>query len=227
MVGFGDLRVAESWAETFGQGKSVALTFDDGPEPEPALKAILQTLAEHKPPIHAEFYVLGNAVKAKPHLLSLIQSGKHKIQNHTWDHKSLPGLKEDKILDEVKQTQDIIAKTANVRPTKVRPPYGAGGFPGHIDPKLQYVATSLNLKIQNWDIDTYDWAEKTGLQNDPILREKGQPKRLEFIKRQFKNTKKSSPLIVLMHVRAETARDLPSFVAQLETWGFDFAEPSD
>jgi peptidoglycan-N-acetylglucosamine deacetylase len=229
MVGFGNLKVAEERSERFGQGKSVALTFDDGPEPESALQAILAALAAHTPPIRAEFYVIGEKVKAKPRLLSLILGGNHKIQNHTWDHPNItPSFDEEKIFNEVEDTQVLIKKITGMSSTKVRPPFGTGGFPGHINPKLRSVGDRLHLKIENWDIDTCDWAATKGLGNDPILREKGKPKRHEFIKRQFKEAKGDpSRLIILMHVRPETARDLPAFIAQLEAWGFDFAVPTD
>jgi len=229
MAGFGDLRVAEWRSERFGQGKSVVLTFDDGPEPESALRAILAALAAHSPPIQAEFYVIGKKVKAAPGLLSLVLGGNHKIQNHTWDHpKHITKLDEKTILEEIEETQNLIKKIASVSPTKVRPPYGEGGFPGHINPKLHSVAHRLHLRIENWDIDTCDWAATEGLGNVPILREPGKPLRHEFIKRQFKETKRHpSRLIILMHVRLETARDLPSFIAQLEAWGFGFAVPTN
>ena len=233
MVGFGDLRVAEERSERFGQGKSVALTFDDGPEPESALRSILAVLAAHTPPILAEFYVIGKKVKAKPGLLLVILGGNHKIQNHTWDHpKHIASLDEETILKEVEDAQNLITKIAVVPPTKVRPPYGEGGFPGHINPKLRSVAHKLHLRIEDWDIDTCDWAEPKGLGDVPIVTKlkwlEGKPSRHALIKRQFKEAKGDpSRLIVLMHVRSETARDLPAFIAQLEAWGFDFAFPTN
>src|SRR5215510_15264806 len=125
MAGFGDVRLAEWQSEQFGQGKSVALTFDDGPEPESALRTILTALGAHSPPIRAEFYVIGKTVKAKPGLISLILSGGHKIQNHTWDHpKHITSLDEKTIFNEVEETQVLIEKLTGLAPTKVRPPYG-------------------------------------------------------------------------------------------------------
>ncbi len=234
MVGFGDLRVAEERSERFGEEKSVALTFDDGPEPESALRSILAVLAAHTPPILAEFYVIGKKVKAKPGLLLVILGGNHKIQNHTWDHPMhITSLDEKTILKEVEDAQDLITKVAGVAPTKVRPPYGDGGFPGHINPKLLSVANKLHLRIEDWDVDTCDWADPKGLEDVPIVTDikwlKGsKPLRHALIKRQFKDAKGDpSRLTVLMHVRPETARDLPAFITQLEAWGFDFAVPKN
>ncbi len=44
-----------------GSGKSLILSFDDGPAPVKALTKILQTLRQNS--IKAEFYVLGSEVK--------------------------------------------------------------------------------------------------------------------------------------------------------------------
>lgn len=48
----------------FGQGKSVVLSFDDGPAPVDALQTILNTLKLNR--IVAEFYVLGEEVRRHP-----------------------------------------------------------------------------------------------------------------------------------------------------------------
>src|SRR5262245_47261670 len=109
VMGFGDLRVAEEEAEQFGKGKSVILTFDDGPEPEQALRSILETLKANS--IQAEFYMIGKEVQAKPNLLSLVRAGNRTIQNHTWDHpEKITSLSEDKILGEVEQAQNVITE---------------------------------------------------------------------------------------------------------------------
>ena len=47
-----------------GDGKSVVLSFDDGPAPVDALEDILRTLQENE--IRAEFFVLGSEVEQYP-----------------------------------------------------------------------------------------------------------------------------------------------------------------
>jgi hypothetical protein len=82
-----------------GDGKSVVLSFDDGPAPVDALESILQTLREHE--IRAEFYVLGNEVEQYPDAARLIVRQGHAIQNHSWSHldlaKAPKGLGPEKI----------------------------------------------------------------------------------------------------------------------------------
>jgi peptidoglycan/xylan/chitin deacetylase (PgdA/CDA1 family) len=116
---------------------------------------------------------------------------------------------------ELEQTQDIIRETTGVTPTKIRPPYGAGGFRGNLDPELVEVAEELSLAIVTWDIDTEDWKAPQGLG----------PEKISNIESQFTQQPRRELFNVLMHVQAGTARDLPSFIAQLREWGFVIAEP--
>lgn len=204
-----------------GQGRSLLLTFDDGPTgdaptPETPLIDILNTLQKNS--IKAEFYVRGDKVKSYPNAAKMIVDRGHRIQNHSWSHPNLAKAQEKDVMSELKDTQDIIKEKTGVTPTKIRPPYGAGGWPKKYDPELAKVAQKLKLAIQNWDIDTNDWAQPAGIKG----------KKLEEIEEQFwwPSNKGKTSLIVLMHVKSETARDLPDFISQLKKWGFTFAQPN-
>ena len=70
-----------------GDGKTVILSFDDGPAPVTALDSILATLDENE--IRAEFYVLGNEVRRYPDAARKIVRLGHHIQNHSWSHIDL------------------------------------------------------------------------------------------------------------------------------------------
>ncbi|HEY3256713.1 MAG TPA: polysaccharide deacetylase family protein [Polyangiaceae bacterium] len=196
----------------FGQGRSLLLTFDDGPEPGGALESILSTLAQHG--ISSEFYVIGMEVKNSPEKAKSIVTRGHKIQNHSWSHINLATAPEAEVRSQVEKTQAAIKDATGITATKVRPPYGAGGWPKKYDPELAHVAAALSLKIENWDIDTEDWKAPQGI---------GEPK-IENVHRQLLASKLSR-LIVLMHVQPGTARDLPHFIAKLKGWGFAFARP--
>jgi peptidoglycan/xylan/chitin deacetylase (PgdA/CDA1 family) len=196
-----------------GDGKSVVLSFDDGPAPVAALESILRTLQENE--IKAEFYVLGDEVRRYPGAASMMVAQGHDIQNHSWSHADLSRETERNVRWELEQTQDIIRETTGVTPTKIRPPYGAGGFRGHLDPELAEVAEELSLTIVTWDIDTEDWKAPQGLG----------PEKISNIESQFTQQPRRDLFNVLMHVQAGTARDLPSFISQLREWGFVIAEP--
>jgi peptidoglycan/xylan/chitin deacetylase (PgdA/CDA1 family) len=196
-----------------GDAKSVVLTFDDGPAPVSALESILQTLEENR--IAAEFYVLGGEVKQYPEAARTIVRQGHQIQNHSWSHPDLAKEPEQDVRRELEQTQNIIKTVTGVTPSKIRPPYGAGGFRGHLDPELVKVAGELSLTIVTWDIDTEDWKAPKGLG----------PEKVRNIEDQFTQQHRKTLFNVLMHVQPATARDLPSFISKLEDWGFDIVEP--
>ncbi len=131
------------------------LTFDDGPAPIGALKDILKTLRHED--IKAEFFVIGSEVEENPQKTKMIVREGHDIQNHSWSHVNLATASEEQVRLELSQTQDAIADVTGVTATKVRPPFGAGGFEGNIDPELAAVAAELDLDIVTWDIDSRDW----------------------------------------------------------------------
>lgn len=196
-----------------GDGKSVILSFDDGPAPVSALESILQTLKANE--IKAEFYVLGSEVKQYPDAARMIVREGHDIQNHSWSHPDLARAIEQNVRSELEDTQNIIADITGATPTKIRPPYGAGGFRGNLDPELVEVARELSLTIVTWDIDTEDWKAPKGLGSEKIRN----------IETQFTQQWRKTSFNILMHVQPATARDLPAFISQLEEWGFIIAEP--
>jgi peptidoglycan/xylan/chitin deacetylase (PgdA/CDA1 family) len=196
-----------------GDGKSVVLSFDDGPAPASALESILQTLQEQE--IKAEFYVLGNEVEQYPDAARMIVRQGHNIQNHFWSHPDLAKAPEQDVRWELEETQNIIEDATGEIPTKIRPPYGAGGFRGHLDPELVEVARDLSLTIVTWDIDTEDWKAPKGLG----------PEKIRNIESQFTQQQHKVLFNILMHVQPATARDLPSFISRLREWGFTIAEP--
>lgn len=196
-----------------GDEKSVVLSFDDGPAPLAALESILQTLRQEE--IKAEFYVLGDEVRQYPEAARMIVGQGHDIQNHSWSHSDLERATEQSVRSELERTQNIIEKTTGVTPTKIRPPYGAGGFRGHLDPELVEVARALSLDIVTWDIDTEDWKAPQGLG----------PEKINNIESQFEQQPRKESFNILMHVQTGTARDLPAFISRLREWGFTIAEP--
>ena len=195
-----------------GSGKAVTLSFDDGPLPTAALRSILATLARHG--IKAEFYVLGKEVDSNPAAVKEIAEQGHRVQNHSYTHPNLANLSKAAVRRELEKTQDSIRKAAGVMPTKIRPPYGAGGWRPY-DRELAAVADELSLTIQNWDIDTEDWKSPKGVG----------PSKLTMIEREFERKQHQREFNVLMHVLPDTADDLDDFINQLKAWGFSFARP--
>lgn len=164
--------------------------------------------------ITSEFYVIGTEVAGNPEKAKLIVKQGHRIQNHSWSHINLAKAPESEVRAQLEKTQQAIRDATGVVPTKVRPPYGAGGWPTKYDLELAKTAKALSLRIENWDVDTEDWKSPQGI---------GSPK-VENVRRQL-SASKLARAIVLLHVQPGTARDLPAFVEQVKSWGFGFARP--
>ncbi|WP_207787560.1 polysaccharide deacetylase family protein [Candidatus Thiosymbion oneisti] len=194
--------------------RKIIFSFDDGPHPIKALNDICTVL--RKSAIKAEFYVRGDEAEKYRDAVRMIAGQGHKVQNHSWSHPNLAKASEDEVRSQLERTQKIIKEITGVMPTKVRPPYGAGGWPKKYDPELLKVAQSLSLSIHNWDIDTEDWKTPKGIG----------PTKIENIEKQLKFRNKGKRMLnVLMHVQNETARDLPDFIKYLKESGFTFSAP--
>lgn len=66
--------------------KEIALTFDDGPNPETTPR-ILDILDKHC--IKATFFMVGIYAQARPDLVREVAARGHVIGTHTWDHRNL------------------------------------------------------------------------------------------------------------------------------------------
>lgn len=96
----------------------VALTFDDGPDPE-GTPALLERLAAHG--AKATFFMIGMRAAKHPQLVEAVHRAGHAIGNHTWDHPSLP------LVSRVERRRQLL-RTAEILPRQgrmlFRPPYG-------------------------------------------------------------------------------------------------------
>ena len=119
--------------------KVLYFTFDDGPSTE-WTPAVLKVLAKHN--AHATFFALGSEYASYPDLVRQIRAAGHTIGNHTHDHKSLPDLSSEDVLQEL--------KTGPVSRC-MRPPYGA------VNARVREVVASLGLEVVLWDVDPRDW----------------------------------------------------------------------
>lgn len=102
--------------------RTVALTFDDGPDPR-WTPEILRVLREHH--VHATFFVLGTAAIQHPELVRRIVAEGHEIGVHTLTHVDLGTLPEWERSLELSTTQRVLAASAGVTASLFRPPYSA------------------------------------------------------------------------------------------------------
>ena len=131
-------------------GKVIALTFDDGPGPYTA--QLLDILDQHG--AKATFFLIGSKVSAQADVLRRMHSRGHQLGNHSWSHPELPKLPVDQIAGEIDRTNDAIKQATGVKPSILRPPYGAVN--GVVLEQLRLRGMSSIL----WSVDTRDWADR-------------------------------------------------------------------
>jgi peptidoglycan/xylan/chitin deacetylase (PgdA/CDA1 family) len=104
-----------------GGGKAVALTFDDGPDPD-VIFLLLDLLQRHETP--ATFFVVGKKAEGNPELIREILSRGHAIGNHSYHHDPFLMLRSSaRLAEEIGRTQRLLANFG-IRPMVFRPPVG-------------------------------------------------------------------------------------------------------
>ncbi|MFF8032062.1 MULTISPECIES: polysaccharide deacetylase family protein [unclassified Streptomyces] len=131
-----------------GRGRTMVLTFDDGPDPR-YTPHILDTLASHE--VRAMFFVCGEMAAENPDLLARMADEGHVVGNHTWSHPLLTGLGRRRIRSEMERTCDIIEKAYGGRPEWFRAPYGAWNRAAF------QLGAELGMEPLAWTLDTLDW----------------------------------------------------------------------
>ncbi|MEW1773383.1 bifunctional polysaccharide deacetylase/glycosyltransferase family 2 protein [Streptomyces sp. NPDC086777] len=102
--------------------RTIALTFDDGPDPVWTPR-ILDVLRRNH--VHATFFVVGTQVVAHPELVRRIVAEGHQIGIHTFTHPDLSRLAPWQRSLELRETQLAVAGAAGVTTALLRPPYSS------------------------------------------------------------------------------------------------------
>jgi peptidoglycan/xylan/chitin deacetylase (PgdA/CDA1 family)/3-hydroxymyristoyl/3-hydroxydecanoyl-(acyl carrier protein) dehydratase len=101
--------------------RAVALTFDDGPDPD-VTPLLLDLLLKHR--LLATFFVAGKNAQQHPALIREILLRGHTIGNHSYHHDPLLMMRSRaKLADEITRTQNLLARSG-IRPLAFRPPVG-------------------------------------------------------------------------------------------------------
>ncbi|MFF8594322.1 polysaccharide deacetylase family protein [Streptomyces sp. NPDC015220] len=131
-----------------GRGRTMLLTFDDGPNPE-YTPHVLDTLAKYD--IRATFMVCGEMAAWNRNLLARMADEGHVVGNHTWTHPLLTRLGRREIRDEIESTSDVIEKAYGDRPLWFRAPYGAWNR------NVFQLNAELGMEPLAWTVDSLDW----------------------------------------------------------------------
>jgi len=138
----------EPFLRMSGRGRSMVLTFDDGPDPR-YTPDILSTLREYD--VRAMFFVCGEMAVDNKDLLREMADDGHTVGNHTWSHPLLTKLSRSAIHSEMERTCEVIDYAYGEPPVWFRAPYGAWNRAAF------QLGAELGMEPLAWTVDTLDW----------------------------------------------------------------------
>jgi peptidoglycan/xylan/chitin deacetylase (PgdA/CDA1 family) len=132
---------------------AVALTFDDGPDPQNT-PAILDLLKQNE--IKATFCLVGFRARDNPDLVRRIAADGHTLCNHSWQHLiDLAKKQPDEIRDDLNRTNEAIRAAV---PDARIPYFRAPG--GNFTRDLVRLAKQMGMTSIYWQVDPRDWEHK-------------------------------------------------------------------
>ena len=198
-------------------GKEIALTFDDGPDPEwtPQVLDILKR--EH---VHATFFIIGGNAEANPNVVQRELAEGHEIGNHTFTHPDLADTPVEAVTLELNATQRLFEALTGRSLRLFRPPYLGDAEPTDDDEIIPVeVAQNMGYITVGEHVDPVDWTLP------------GAGKIVKDALAQIYAVKSDMPRnIVLLHDaggdRSQTIAALPILIEKLKAEGYKFVPVS-
>ena len=138
---------------------SVALTFDDGPDPK-YTPQLLDLLKLHH--VKATFFILGSRAEQFPELIRRIHEEGHEIGIHNYTHRSNWIMLPRTVKKHIMKSADIVEKITGVRPYLYRPPWGSLNLFDFRLPKT--------FKTVLWSVMGGDWSQENEHDRDRLAR---------------------------------------------------------
>jgi len=185
--------------------KVVALTFDDGPNPQ-ATPLILDTLGEKG--VRATFFVLGSHAERWPELVRRISHEGHQLGNHGYFHRKLQFKSPFYVSRDIRLGIRAIKRAGAPAPRYFRAPHGFRS------PWTTPIANSYGERTVGWSLGVWD-SDRPGVD--------------EIVRRTLEGVSPGS--IVLLHDgdgynpngdRLQTAAALPRIIDRLKDEGYEF-----
>jgi cellulose synthase/poly-beta-1,6-N-acetylglucosamine synthase-like glycosyltransferase/peptidoglycan/xylan/chitin deacetylase (PgdA/CDA1 family) len=203
--------------------KQIALTFDDGPDPDwtPGILDVLKK--EHAP---ATFFIIGSQADNYPGLLKRIFREGHEIGNHTFTHPNISDINKNTMFFELNATERLFESKLGVKPIYFRPPYSIDTDPDTDDEvrpleqtqDMGYVTVGSKLDPQDYEDNPRHSAEEIVNHVVTYL----PPCRPDDMQR--------CGNIILLHDgggnRSETLRALPMIIRAVRARGFEIVQVS-
>jgi peptidoglycan-N-acetylglucosamine deacetylase len=104
-----------------GRPGHVALTFDDGPDPEstPEFLSALERLGWN-----ATFFMLGTMARRSPGLVAEVAAAGHEVAVHGDEHRNMLRRTPWRTADDIRRCRDTLAELSGTTPSWFRPPFG-------------------------------------------------------------------------------------------------------
>src|SRR5712664_3872680 len=200
-----------------GAKKKIAISFDDGPDPQWTPK-ILDILKEKKAP--GVFFIIGDQANKRPDILKREYAEGHEIGNHTFTHPKFDEISHTQLRWELNLTQRLIESTLGVKSILFRPPYGIDHQPEYAEEVAQLpLAQDMGYLIVGQRIDPDDWSLRGG---KPIPAKEI----VDSVLRQADNGN-----IILLHDgggdRTQTVAALPQVIDKLREEGYQLVSVAD
>ena len=204
--------VIQRWG--FNKNHAIALTFDDGPDPQ-WTPEVLDILRDKK--VHATFFIIGENGAANPELIDRIYAEGHDLGNHTFTHPNIADISEKRTSLELNATERLLESRTGHRSLLFRPPYAEDVEPETPDQVRPLVFTSsLGYFSVGLQIDPDDWKK---------------PPAREIIRRVMDQAASGEGNVVLLHDaggdRSETIAALPGLIDGLRNAGYRLVTMSE
>jgi peptidoglycan/xylan/chitin deacetylase (PgdA/CDA1 family) len=131
-----------------GQHHHVALTFDDGPDPQGTPRILDELDAANA---RATFFLLGEMVERAPDVAARLAADGHEIALHGWHHRNSLRVTPWALRSSLRRAMRQIEDATGQRPTLYRPPYGV------LTLGTLWAARSLGLRTVLWGAWGKDW----------------------------------------------------------------------
>jgi cellulose synthase/poly-beta-1,6-N-acetylglucosamine synthase-like glycosyltransferase/peptidoglycan/xylan/chitin deacetylase (PgdA/CDA1 family)/spore germination protein YaaH len=203
--------------------KEVAISFDDGPDPEWTPK-ILNILKQYN--VKGTFFMIGEVAQDNVSLLKRVYREGHEIGNHTFTHPDISEISERQVDLQLNLTERLFAAELGVQPVYFRPPYSIDQEPDTNDQAAPVDHIQhLGYVIVGDKIDTNDWDEHPRKTPQEIVSSVFAQIELSQTKTWMKGS------IILMHDgggdRGATIAALPELIKALREHGYTIVPVSE
>ncbi len=205
------------------QPKKVAISFDDGPDPEWTPK-ILDILKKEN--VKGTFFMIGEEAQDNVGLMRRVYREGHEIGNHTFTHPDISEISQRQVDLQLNLTKSLFEAELGVQPVYFRPPYSIDQEPDTNDQAAPIAhIQDLGYTIVGDKIDTNDWDEHPRKSPQEIVATVFDQINLAQTKTWMRGS------IILMHDgggdRSATIAALPVLIDALRSHGYEIVPVSE